>query len=248
MSKDIILTVILYSTVELMLLISTNRLLAKPIHRLKMVLSVLFGCLYCTLCLCTPIALIRSSLGRLVSLGIMAWLAFGRNWRCGAVFVLLSLALVGIVPNTQSVWFTILGAVIIASLSAIGFRNVYKDRYVPVILRHNEQCVALTALLDTGNTLRDPITGNPVMVVSADIAQGLVGLSREELVAPTRAIEHLPGSRLIPFHSVGCDDGLLLAMRMRDVTVGSWRGSCLVAFAPKGLGTMDFQALIGGMF
>ena len=55
----------------------------------------------------------------------------------------------------------------------------------------------LTALLDTGNHLKDPISGKPVSIVSAseagDLFQGQVGV------------------RLVPFKTVGCKDGLLPA-------------------------------------
>ena len=41
--------------------------------------------------------------------------------------------------------------------------------------------------------------------------------------------------------------GRLLAMRLQQVRIGSWKGSCLVAFAPDGLSRDGaYQALTGG--
>lgn len=246
MDKNILITVILYCVAELLLLISTNQLFGKKILKKRIILALLFCCIYCLACLCIPFPIIRSPVGRLLSLLTMGWIVFGSSWQCSAVFVLLSLALVGMVTNAQSIWFWILSTLTIGGLSLLGFRNLSVRRYVPVVLRHNDQSVALTALRDTGNTLCDPVTGQPVMVVAAEIAGKLMGLTPEELCLPIHTIRRLPGSRLIPYHSVGCNEGFLLAVRLGDVTVGSWRGSCLVAFAPNALGAGEFQALIGG--
>jgi len=83
-------------------------------------------------------------------------------------------------------------------------------------------------------------------VIGADAAQQLTGLTREQLLTPVETIGILPGLRLIPYHSVG-SSGFLLALRLRDVKIGSWRGSTLVAFAPERLSMEGaYQALTGG--
>ena len=53
--------------------------------------------------------------------------------------------------------------------------------------------------------------------------------------------------RLIPYRTVGQQGAMLLAMRLRDVKIGSWRGNALVAFAPECFGKGDgYQILVGG--
>jgi len=64
----------------------------------------------------------------------------------------------------------------------------------------------------------------------------------------TLASHPMPGLRLIPYHSVGQGEGMLLAKRFEQVTVGKRTRSALVAFAPEGLGRGDvYQALTGGV-
>ena len=121
--------------------------------------------------------------------------------------------------------------------------------YVPVTLSYQGRTASFTALRDTGNTLHDPITGEPVLVVSGQIGEALTGLTQRELASPleTLAARPLPGLRLIPYHAVGNPGGLLLAMRFPGAMVGKKQQNVLVAFAAEGLGhTGMYQALTGG--
>ena len=115
---------------------------------------------------------------------------------------------------------------------------------IPVELTYGAQTVRLTALRDTGNSLRDPITGKPVLIVGADIAEKLTGLSPAALRDPVRTMGSLPGLRLIPYRTVG-NTGFLLALRIPSVKIGNRQGSALVAFSPHILGS-GYQALTGG--
>ena len=96
----------------------------------------------------------------------------------------------------------------------------------------------------TGNTLQDPVTGQPVLVIGADAANRLTGLSREQLRSPVESLEALPGLRLVPYRTVG-GSGLMLARKYQNVKIGKWKGSQLVAFAPERLGG-GYEALTGG--
>ena len=139
-------------------------------------------------------------------------------------------------------------AAVLCLLCGFGFQGVISSAlYVPVELRYRDKHMNLTALHDTGNTLRDPITGRRVLVIGADAAGELTGLTREQLRRPVESIGALPGLRLIPYRSVGTENGFLLALRLQDVKIGTWRGSSLVAFAPERLSSEDaYQALTGG--
>ena len=185
---------------------------------------------------------------RIVSLLIMAMIAYGFTLHSGIVFAVLSFALGGAVMAIgQGGPAEILGtAGILCLLCCFNLRKKQGNGYVPVELSYRGKNMRLTALLDTGNTLKDPITGKPVLVVGADVAQTLMGLTKEQLHKPVESIGSIPGLRLIPYRSVGCS-GFLLGMRLQNVKIGSWQGSSLVAFAPEWLhpeGT--YQALTGG--
>ena len=118
---------------------------------------------------------------------------------------------------------------------------------MPVELNYKGQKVCVWALHDTGNSLKDPITGNPVLVVGPKVAERLVGLTQNQLENPIDAVGDIPGLRLIPYHTVGQDKGILLGIRLPNIKIGKWQGSSVVAFAPCGLGEKQtYQALTGG--
>jgi stage II sporulation protein GA (sporulation sigma-E factor processing peptidase) len=119
-----------------------------------------------------------------------------------------------------------------------------------VELKYGKKHIHLTALRDTGNSLCDPITGKPVLVICGEVANRLTGLTIDELSRPLETMTNAPiqGLRLIPYRSVGQPAGLLLALKLPYVKIGKWSGSSLVAFAPEQLsGEGDYKALAGGI-
>ena len=109
--------------------------------------------------------------------------------------------------------------------------------------------INLIALRDTGNNLRDPISGESVLVAGADVAEKLLGLTSWQLAHPveTLASGAVPGVRLIPYHAVGQPGGLLVALRFQRAKIGNTFANPLVAFAPEVLaGGEVYQMLTGG--
>ena len=122
--------------------------------------------------------------------------------------------------------------------------------YVPVELTYGEKTVSIVALRDSGNTLRDPVSGEQVLVVSGEVAERLTGLTQDQLRAPLKTLMRrpVPGLRLIPYRAVGQAGDMLLAMRFDGVKIGNRTQSAVVAFAAEGLGRGDvYQALTGGV-
>ena len=120
--------------------------------------------------------------------------------------------------------------------------------YVPVRISHEGNMVSVIALKDSGNSLRDPVTGESVMVIGAQTAMHLIGLNKEQLSSPMETLtgSSIRGLRLIPYRSVG-GSGMLLAKRFPNVQIGDRKGSALVAFAPEAIGRGEgYQALTGG--
>jgi len=189
-------------------------------------------------------------LGRPVFLGLTLWLmgliAYGPGVSAlgkTACFAALTLILGGISRGDR-------GIALGAGLGAVLVLLSRSGKSVEVELRHGTRRVLLTALRDTGNTLRDPVTGQSVLVADALCARTLLGLTAEQLRHPAETVASgaFPGLRLIPYRTVGRESGLLAALRLEDVRIGRKRGSCLVAFAPEGLGENgNYRALAGGM-
>lgn len=214
------------------------------------VLGAGLGAVYGGACLLPQLQFLGGTVWRLVSLALMGLTAFGLTpggLRRTALFMVLNMAAGGLALALGGEKTMLAAAVVVCLLCLLGLRG-RPGGCVPVVLRWGTRQARLTALRDTGNTLRDPVTGERVLVVSGQVAGSLLGLSAQQLAAPVETMTQvrLPGLRLIPYRAVG-GQGLLLAIRMADVQIGSRRGSAVVAFAPSGLdGNGTFQALTGG--
>lgn len=243
---------ILNFLVDFLLLLAASRLCGYPIKAYRAALGGGVGAVYAVCCLLPGFYFLGNILWRVVSLMAVAVVAYGltkSTLRRGLVFAFLSLALGGAVLGLGRGGFVgiVSAAGVLCLLCFFGFRGrIGGTTYIPVELSYGQTHLHLTALQDTGNTLRDPITGKQVLVVGADVALQLTGLTREQLRKPVESVGVLPGLRLIPYHTVG-GNSFLLAMRLQNVKIGPWQGSTLVAFAPDGLSSEGaYQALTGG--
>ena len=74
----------------------------------------------------------------------------------------------------------------------------------------NGKAVVLNVLIDTGNMLTDPITGYPVVVAEKSALRGIVPDNvREDDIEMLS--KYISGVRLIPFRSLGCENGIMTA-------------------------------------
>ena len=242
--------------VDYLLLLGTNRFTGFPASPWRCALAALLGAVYSGACFLQGFRFLGNILWRTVFLGLMGAVAFGCSRsavkRCG-VFVLLSMAMGGIAISMGRGDFAslILCAVLCLLLCVLCVGGkIGQQQYVPLQLSYGGQSVSIVALRDTGNTLQDPVTGEQVLVISGEIAEKLLGLTMEQLRHPleTLAVTPVPGLRLVPYHTVGRENGLLLAKRFDRVKIGSQTRNVLVAFSPEGLGRGDmYQALTGGV-
>lgn len=237
--------------VDFLLLSGGGRLSSEPAGVGRCMLGALAGALLSGHSLISGFHFLGNPMWQGSGIIIMALIAYGlqrSTVRRGAVFAILSLALGGIsmgLGNSGIITF-IIATACLGALSVLGFcRNGLNGKYIPVEIKCGSTCLQLRALHDTGNTLRDPVTGRPVLIIGTDAACRLTGLSREQLQRPVESMGMLPGLRLIPYRTVGQANGLMLARNYQNVSIGKWKGSSLVAFAPDGLGG-DFEALTGG--
>lgn len=241
--------------VDLLLLLSTNRLAGVPSAKNRVIPAALLGGIYGGACLLPGFRFLGNLLWRTVSLGLMGTVAFGWNrsalQRCG-LFLLLSLALGGLAVALGRSEPWALGAALLGLwlLGRLSFPAPAGSReYLPLRIAHGSCCLKLLAMRDTGNALRDPVSGEPALVIPPWAATRLTGLTLAQLRDPlqTMAQGAVPGLRLLPFRTVGQGRGMMLAMPFEDVTLGSRRGRQLVAFAPENFAEGEaFQALTGG--
>lgn len=112
-----------------------------------------------------------------------------------------------------------------------------RARCVSVEVSAGHGRLRLTALVDSGNLLRDPVTGLPVIVMSRNAASRLVPLPGEDSLPP--------GMRLISVRTVA-GPSLMAVFRPEQVRVllpGGWRGArAVIGLSPDGY--EGFQALL----
>lgn len=240
-----ITAVLLNFLVNLFLIIGTNQVAGSSPGMKRALLASAVGSLYAAVCL--RYTLIGNLLCRLLSIALMSRIAFGRSFGGrGVLFLLQQLAITGIAAGAQSSGLisVLLGAAGVCLVCMGGF---LEKKYIPMELTYGSRRVRLTALRDTGNTLKDPVTGRPVVVLGADAAEKLTGLKKEQLRRPVETMGALPGLRLIPYHTIDKTEGLILGLWIREAKVGKRKGGILVAFAPEKLSEDgSIQALTGG--
>lgn len=241
--------------VTLLLLLGVGRMTPEPVNYLRIAFGAVVAGMYGGICMYGAFSFLGQTLWRLLSMGVTVCVAFGfgrSSLRRGVFYILLQMALTGISAGMArgGLW----SAVVTGGMVCVMVFVLILDRpgvvsYVPVELRHRGNRLLLTALRDTGNTLRDPVTGQQVLVVGAEVAGKLTGLTPQQLRSPIEAIQEVdvPGLRLIPYRTIDRTGGMLLAIRVADVKIGNWKGSSLVAFAPEKLDENGrYQALTGG--
>ncbi|MDO4343243.1 MAG: sigma-E processing peptidase SpoIIGA [Eubacteriales bacterium] len=92
-----------------------------------------------------------------------------------------------------------------------------------VILKRGDREVHLTALMDSGNRLLQPMTAKPVSIVEFQAVKELLSIQEaqelEELLN-LRTVEQTTGKFLwIPYHSIGRSQGVLPAFRLDSICI-----------------------------
>ena len=111
-------------------------------------------------------------------------------------------------------------------------RRIWQQLYhMPLEVRFGQQVCRVQALVDTGNRLRDPLSGVPVVVVEGDTVRRLLpdylqpavaSMETGDLAAVSRLLASEQWSsrfRVIPFASIGREHGLLVGFRPDEVRV-----------------------------
>ena len=269
--------------VNYLLLLSAARLAGEIIRRLRLALGAALGALYAAAVFFPGMAFLLHPACKLGTAVLMLLCAFGGSRRLlrltlvffgvsaafgGGIFAIellsgrgLSLKN-GIFYSAMDLRLILLSAAACYAVLTLVFRRTAKHsgpsrELVPAVLTIEGRCVALTALVDTGNTLTDPVTNRPVMVAEGEKLVRLFpegeAPDQSELRDPVTAMERLSCGqsrgryRLLPYQAVGVDCGMLLALRLDEARVGETDyGGILVALSPNRLSDGGgYSALIG---
>lgn len=138
----------------------------------------------------------------------------------------------------------------------LGRYSKLTQEILPVRLTLQGRTVYLDALVDTGNTLADPLSDARVLVAEWEAARPLFPADlpiEAALEAPTEQAAALAEAfgaervRLIPYRSVGVSNGMLFAIRVDGAIInGKTEPRLLVALCPGKLSVHgNYTALIG---
>lgn len=265
-------------TVDYLLLLASARIAGEAICRLRFVGGALVGAAYAAGIflpafgwLSHPVCKICAGIG-------MVLIAFGtsrRLLRLTLIFFAISAALGGVVLALQllgsggltlenGVLYTgfdlrlLLVTVILTYVALSGiFRRFArhggaKRDLCDAKIMLGGQCVAVTVLLDTGNTLTDPIRNQPVLVAEGHLFQQILPKTIDP-GDPVGSLERLEDRlwrakfSLLPYRAVGVERGMLLAVRSEYVIINgrNWKG-LTVALSPTPVSDGGaYQGLLG---
>ena len=142
----------------------------------------------------------------------------------------------GVFIGTYPLKIALLGGIVGFTIMIIAFKVVkYRlsknELFCEIEIFLKEKDVKIKALLDTGNMLKDPITRNPVIVVEKDILyeiipyeilnniERIIGGDIDNTFYDESNVEYISKFRVIPFTSLGKQNGMLLGFKADKVIV-----------------------------
>ncbi len=250
----------------------TGRLTGLPLEGKRLLASALLGGTYGALCALPGMGAAASPVPQLLAAAGLVRLAFGRRrafLRRFFLFFILSCAMAGALLAGERLlqeqrgllnWkvFFLAGGSCFIILSVVfrgGARHGAAGQLCRCVVERRGRSAAVTALLDTGNTLVDGLSGAPVLTVHWEALEPLwqeeerAVLSCLERDGAAVCLERLgAGFRLLPYQAVGVRSGLLLCFRADGVTMDGRRlGRVTVALSPAPVSDGGgYAALWGG--
>lgn len=277
---------VLNGLINYLLMLAAARIADRPFRWWRLLCAAALGGAYAVVVFLPAMHMLASLLGKGLMAVCMALVAVGgrpwpRFWRYVLVFVGVSFALggcvlalgyltgQGLMKNGVPVIdihlpTLVIGTLVCYMLLTVVFRRAARHGgishdTVSVLVRWEHRESLLSALCDSGNTLSDPLTGVPVMVVDFDSARALLPEGAAQLVdartlrRPDQLLSQLhelgqaSRFRLIPYHAVGVDCGFLLAFRPDSVHIGDKKQArMLIALSPTRVSDgAAFSAVVG---
>lgn len=147
----------------------------------------------------------------------------------------------GVYVGTYPIKIALLGGIVGFIITYIAFKIVKtrlhkKDILYNIEITLQEKKLSIKAMLDTGNLLKDPISGMPVIVVEKEQLYSLLPTrlldhieewigGEEEFLNQIEEKELITRFRMIPFSSVGKQNGLMLGFKADQVVIEKEEGT-----------------------
>ena len=142
----------------------------------------------------------------------------------------------GMLIGSYPLKVAILGGLVGFTIITISFKLVKsrlspKDIYCEIEVSFNDKKVTTKALIDTGNMLKEPITGMPVIIMEKEILkeilpniildnlEKIIGGEAPKEIYEGEYLEYVKRFRLIPFISLGKENGMLLGFKVDKIEI-----------------------------
>ena len=279
---------LLNGLVDYLLLLAAARIAGEPLCRVRFGLAAVLGGCYAVALFLPGLGFLEQWPCRLAAAALMLLVAYGRSkclMRQAIIFFALTCALGGGIVFLKLFWGnsqqnalagrvgiyepvdvkTILlsSAFCYVCLSTVfqraGKHLAATGELVSARLHLEDRSLELTALVDTGNRLTDPVSGQMVMVAEGNVLAPLFPKEYRprtgDLQDPVKGLERLGNGkwrgrfRLLPYRSVGVENGILLAVKIDSLTLnGKQTGVKLVALSPTEVSDGGgYRALVGAL-
>ena len=173
----------------------------------------------------------------------------------------------GLFLGTYPLKTVMLGAIlafiiIITAFSIVKSKITKKNMFCEITIKLNGKYIKTKAMIDTGNMLKEPITNTPVIVVESVLLyecmpkeilhnlENIIG-GDFEAVPEDIKIEYMARLKLIPFSSLGKQNGMLLGIKAESVKITideqeTEKTNVIIGIYDKSLTKRgEYQALIG---
>lgn len=225
------------------ILFATGLIYKVRIKQIRIIISSLIGGVYAILTFVPILEIYKNFIFKIIISIIMVYIAFNaKNIKAllkqlllfylvsfafgGCAFCLLYfikpqniLIRNGYLTGTYPIKIALLGGILGFVIVNIAFKVVKgkfskKDMFCDIEIFFKEKSLQVRALIDTGNMLKDPISGMPVIVVESVMLEKIIpkgiinNLNKilgggKEIILNEEEQKYLPKFRLIPFTSLG---------------------------------------------
>lgn len=237
---------------------ATGLIVKVKIRQLNLILASLIGAVYAVLSYLTAMPIYSNFVLKLVLSICMVYVAFrSKNVKAllkhllifyltsfafgGCAFALLYyvrpqdiLMKNGVYIGTYPLKIALLGGLIGFGVVNIAFKIIKnriskKDMFCEVEINFQNKVSKIKAMIDTGNLLKDPITGTNVIVVESEELENII--PKEVLKKINNLVtgeiqdnqeemqEYLARVRMIPFSSLGKQNGMLVGFKPDNIVV-----------------------------
>ena len=214
------------------------------IRKKRLFLASVLGAAGAAVVFCVEMPTALSYLTRILAAFLMIFTAFFEQRKqllnqilwlvlMSGIMIFSMMLITALIKNTVSVvikagivYFDIppkvfLFAFILSYFVLIFFLKVFKNRknkkYYIMSVTHNDKTVTVTALFDSGNLLKEPVTGKYVSILEWDYVKKLFGAEYEFSDIENHAEEMKLW--VIPFNSLGNSSGMLFAFLADNITI-----------------------------